>query len=311
MLVCFDSQSQQADEFRKLAAWVQTYHKPVIAVLNSRNPVWRLPPRVPVASARSNLSRTVHEHAGNIRDELAKIGLSGVPVVALSAKRALFARASLPFRGPDELSLHKQRAEFGVDQLEYWSNFPRLEELLVKTISRHAVPLRLGALNDQLRGVLSELAISLGKIEEEARQSAETIEKDLVDALLRLLGYPPRNDKERRRPLMSGERDLLHELERCRNGAFQAPVEGEFRQFVRQRLDAELGSLRSRSLQNAEECVIRAFEKRSSPPNVGSSPSSVPATGSRNSTAHAISARSSRYKRSIAGALAKAPKRCR
>lgn len=264
VLVCFDSQSQQADEFSKLAAWVQTYRKPLIAVLNPRNPVWRLPLRVPVGSARSNLSRAVSEHASNIRDELAKIGLSGVPVVALSSKRALFARASMPFHGPDGLSLQKQREQFGVKQLERWSGFPRLENLLVEAISRHAVPLRLGALNDQLRGVLSELALGLDEIEGEAQQAAETIEKDIVRVLLRLLGYPPRDDPERRRSCMSGDRDLLAELEQRRGGAFQAPVDGEFPQLVRQRLDAELGSLRSRSLQDAEECVIGAFERRSS-----------------------------------------------
>ncbi len=263
VLVCFDSQSQQADEFGKLAAWVQTYRKPLIAVLNPRNPVWRLPPRVPVGSTRSNLSRAVREHADNIRDELTKIGLSGVPVVAVSSKRSLFARASLPFLGPDELSLQKQRAEYGIEQLESWSGFARFENLLVQAISDHAVTLRLGALNDQLWGVLSELDLRLGEIEGEARQGAETIEKDLVGTLLRLLGYPPREERERRRPLMRGDRDLLSELEQRRNGAFQAPVEGEFRQLVRQRLDAELGSLRSRSLQNAEECVVGAFERRS------------------------------------------------
>ena len=264
VLVCFDSQSQQADEFAKLAAWVQTYRKSLIAVLNPRNARWRLPPEVPVGDARSNQSRAVREHAGNIRDELAKIGLSGVPVVAVSLKRALFARASLPFLGPDELSLRKKRAQYGVEQLESWSGFARFENLLVQAISKHAVPLRRGALNDQLRGVLSELDLRLGQLEGEARQAAETIEKDLVGPLLRLLGYPPREERERRRPLMSGDRDPLSELEQRRNGAFQAPVEGEFYQLVRQRLDTELGSLRSRSLQNAEECVIGAFEKRSS-----------------------------------------------
>ena len=264
VLVCFDSQSQQAEEFAKLAAWVQTYRKPLIAVLNSRNPVWRLPTRVPVQSARSNLSRAVREHASNIRDELAKLGLSGVPVVALSLKRALFARASLPFLGPDESSLHRQRAQFGVEQLEHWSNFAKLEKLLVEAISQHAVRLRIGALNDQIRGVMSGLALGLCDIEAETRQAAEVIERDLVEALLRLLGYPPRKERERRRVFMSGNRDLLHELELQRNGAFQAPADGEFRQLVHQRLDAELGSLRSRSLQNAEECVVGAFEKRSS-----------------------------------------------
>ena len=264
VLVCFDSQSQQADEFSKLAAWVQAYRKPLIAVLNPRNPVWRLPPRVPVGTARTNLSRAVREHAGNIRDELARIGLPGVPVVALSSKRALFARASLPFFGPDELSLQKQRAQFGVAQLESWSGFDRLENLLVEAISHHAVPLRLGALNDQLLGVFTDLRFGLGEIEGEACQAAETIEKDLVGPILRLLGYPPRDEKERRHPLMNGDRDLLYELERRRNGAFQAPVQGEFRQLVWQRLDAELGSLRSRSLQNAEECVVGTFERQSS-----------------------------------------------
>ena len=261
VLVCFDSQSQQADEFGKLAAWVQAYRKPLIAVLNPRNARWRLPPRVTEGSSRSNQSRAVREHAGNIRDELAKIGLTGVPVVAVSLKRALFARASLPFLGPDELTLREQRAQYGVEQLESWSGFARFENLLVQAISDHAVRLRRGALNDQLRGVLSELDLRLGEIESEARQAAETIEKDLVGALLRLLGYPPREERERRRPLMSGDRDLLSELEQRRSGAFQAPVEGEFRQLVRQRLDAELGSLRSRSLQNAEECVVGAFER--------------------------------------------------
>lgn len=264
VLVCFDSQSQQADEFGKLAAWVQTYRKPLMAVLNPRNPVWRLPPRVPIGSARSNLSRAVREHASNIRDELANIGLSGVPVVALNSKRALFARARTPFLGPDELSLRKQREQFGITQLEQWSGFPRLEQILVEAISRHAVTLRLGALNDQLRGVLSELTHCLTEIESEARQAAETLENDLVGVLLRLLGYPPRDDVGRRRPFMKGNTDLLAKLERRRGGAFQAPVEGEFRQLVRQRLDAELGTLRSRSLQDAEECVVGAFERRSS-----------------------------------------------
>lgn len=263
VLVCFDSQSQQADEFGKLAAWVQAYRKPLIAVLNPRNPVWCLPPRVPVGSARSTVSRAVREHAGNIRDELAKIGLSGVPILALSSKRALFARASLPFLGPDELSLRKQRVEFGVEQLERWSGFPRLEHLLVEAISQHAVALRIGALNDQLRGILAGSALGLGEIEGDARQAAETIEKALIGDLVRLLGYPSRDDPVRRGPFTRGDRDLLSELEQRRGGAFQAPVEGEFHQLVRQRLDAELGSLRSRSLQNAEECVVGAFERRS------------------------------------------------
>ncbi len=262
VLVCFDSQSQQADEFAKLAAWVHTYRKPLIAVLNPRNPIWRLPPRVPSASARTNLSRAVSEHVANIRDELEKLGLVGVPVVAISSKRALVARATLPFRGPDELSLRNQREQYGIEKLEEWSGYTRLEDLLVQAISNHAVALRLGALNDQLRGALSQLTVVLNVLENDARHAAEIIENGLVNSSLKLLGYPPKNNTARRQAFIRKNRDILSALEELRQGAFQAPVDGEFSQFVRQRLDAELGSLRSRSLQSAEECVIAAFERR-------------------------------------------------
>lgn len=262
VIVCFDSQSQQADEFTKLAEWVKAYRKPIIAVLNPRNAVWRLPPRVPVGSARANLSRAVGEHASNIRDELNKIGLPDVPIVALSSKRALFARASLPFHGPDALSLDTQREQYGVEQLEAWSGFPRLETLLVQAISQHAVTFRLGALHDQLRGVFSKLSDELHDYETMARQGAEVLEKDLIGVLLKLLGYPPKDDADRRRPFIREGRDLLADLEYHRKGAFQAGVDGEFRQFIRQRLDAELGTLRSRALQNAEECIASAFDRR-------------------------------------------------
>ena len=263
VLVCFDSQSQQAGEFEKLAAWVQSYRKPVIALLNARNPLWRLPPRVAVGSARAQLSRAVREHAANIRDELAKIGLTHVPVTALSLKRALFARAALPFDGPDGQSLENQRKAFGADMLERWSGYTTLEGLLVRAVSEHAAKMRIGALNDQLRGVLHGLDRAIGHLQREADKTATTIENQLVAPRLRLLGYPPRDDRERREPFLDDEhRDLLAELERSRGGAFQAPVKGEFREFVAQRLAAELGALRARSLQNAEECVIGAFERR-------------------------------------------------
>ena len=172
VLVCFDSQSQQADEFEKLAAWVQTYRKPMLAVLNSRNLRWRFPPRVPVGPARLNLSRTVREHAQNIQDELAKIGLVGVPVLAMSSKRALFARAALPYEGPDGKSLEKQRMDYGEKKLASWSGYSRLENLLERSICEHAVAFRVGALNDQLRGVLTELRLTLGEIENDVLEAA-------------------------------------------------------------------------------------------------------------------------------------------
>ena len=258
VLVCFDSQSQQATEFTKVAEWVHQFNKPVIAVLNSRNAVWRFPSRVPVGSARANLSRTVAQHAGNIQDELAAVGLTGVPVVALAAKRALFARASLPFEGPDHETLEKHRQDHGTDKLERWSNFPALEGLLVQCIEDHAVALRMGALHDQLRGVLDAIASGMDAASQEAVAEASVIEAQTIEPLLRLLGYPTAADA--RKPYFRDGVDLLASLE-VRRGKFQAPSVGEFGTFVQQRLSAELGSLRSRSLVEGEEAVAYAFDR--------------------------------------------------
>jgi GTP-binding protein EngB required for normal cell division len=75
VLLCFDSQSQQASEFSKVADWVREFGKPTIAVLNCRNPMWRHPARVP-AAARANLSKAVRQHAGNIADSLTALGMA-------------------------------------------------------------------------------------------------------------------------------------------------------------------------------------------------------------------------------------------
>src|SRR5664280_940856 len=100
VLLCFDSQSQQSSEFAKVAMWVRAYRKPVIAVLNMRNTLWRHPARVASAAHRKGLAQTAQQHADNITSELEAIGLFDVPVVALHSKRGLFARASTPFAGP-------------------------------------------------------------------------------------------------------------------------------------------------------------------------------------------------------------------
>jgi predicted GTPase len=260
VLVCFDSQSQQASEFTKIAQWVAQFNKPVIAVLNARNAVWRLPHRVPIGDARANLSRAVAQHAGNIHDELAAVGLAGVPVVAIASKRALFARATLPFEGPDAETLDKHRETYGVEKLEAWSNFPAIEGLLVRCIEDHAVALRMGVLHDQLRGVLEGLAAGMEAGAQEAGADASIIEAQTVEPLLKLLGYPV--TETQRQPYHQDGVDRLAALEHLR-GRFQAPSSGEFEQFVQRRLTAELGALRSKSLVDAEEAVAYAFDRGS------------------------------------------------
>lgn len=258
VIVCFDSQSQQASEFVKVVEWVHQFNKPVIAVLNARNAVWRLPPRENVGAARANLSRAVAQHAGNIQDELAAVGLTGVPVVAVASKRALFARASLPFEGPDQETLELHRSKYGIDKLDVWSNFPALEGLLVRCIEDHAVALRMGGLHDQLRGVLDALVEGMEAAALEAADEATVIEVQTIEPLLKLLGYPVAECD--RRPYFCDGVDHLEALETLR-GRFQASSAGEFGLFVHQRLTAELGALRSQSLADAEEVVAYAFDR--------------------------------------------------
>lgn len=261
VLVCFDSQSQQADEFAKFAAWVNQYRKPVIAVLNPRNPVWRIPSRVPAATARANLSRSVSEHATNIRDELSRLGLNNVPVVAVSSKRAVFARATLPFEGPDLESLVKQREAYGCEKLEAWSNYLRLEDLLTLAIAEGAVALRLGSLNDQLRGLFTGLAHTIDEVRDEALSGAETLESTLLEPMMRLVGYPSADTSERRERLVVDGVDLLDALEHHRGGRFQAPSEGQYTEQVTLRLDTVIGTLCQASLRKADDCIREAFDR--------------------------------------------------
>jgi GTP-binding protein EngB required for normal cell division len=144
VLLCFDTQSQQEAEFARVAEWVKAYGKPTIAVINNRNPVWRNPQREGRRDMRASLSLTMLQHEGNVRDGLASQGFGDVAVVCLSAKRALFARARQPFRGPDANTMASQREKYGEQDLLRWSNLPALESLLIEALTQDAPGIRTG-----------------------------------------------------------------------------------------------------------------------------------------------------------------------
>jgi predicted GTPase len=261
VLLCFDSQSQQETEFEKVASWIKAYGKPVIAVLNCRNPEWRFPPRVERASRRKIQSQAVHEHEGNICDGLTNLGFSGIPVVSFSAKRALMARGKEPFKGPDAKTFARYRQEFGTEALLKWSNLPALESLIIEALEVDASGIRLGMLMAEVRGVLAKLYQELDNIVVDTKKLADMLD-NTVDTLLKVLGYPPFDIVARepfRDPRVSV--DLIKRLEQLRGGKFQAPTEGEFQIFCKQMLTAHLGKIRSRSLDKAEDLVLSAFNE--------------------------------------------------
>ena len=262
VLLCFDTQSQQEAEFSKVAEWVQAYGKPAIAIINNRNAVWRNPTRESRRHRRANLSRTMLQHEGNVRDGLASQGFGSVPVVCLSAKRALLARAKQPFCGPDANTMASQRALHGEETLLSWSNLPALESLLIEALTQDAPGIRLGMLVASLRGDLAQLAEMLAGQATAARARADILDL-AIDRVLCLLGYPEENAPARRMSRDGGGPvDYLAWLEESRGGRFTAPSQGAFKTYVGRVLVAALGRAQAVSLERAEVFVMTAFSQK-------------------------------------------------
>lgn len=262
VVLCFDTQSQQKGEFEKIGAWVKEYGKPVVAVLNVRNPLWRRPQSVPLGTQRRRLSRAVREHVTNIETELAALGIFGAPVVAISAQRAVCARVSGDYRGPAPEQFTKLRKELGLDGLAKGSNFEILEALFVNALTYHVKELRFGMLHGQVRTLLERLARVLRKTSADARMAADILDR-AIEGLLAVVGYPDVGTKARN-ALKTEVRpeNLFSWVERARGGPYDAKAQGKLARFAQQRLEAEIGVLRARSLSAAEEAIARAFEDR-------------------------------------------------
>ena len=251
VLLCFDSQSQQASEFGKIAAWVQEFGKPVIAVLNVRNPRWRHSRGLAAAAARKTLSRAVAEHAGNIRTELDRIGLTGTPIVAYHAQRALFARASEPYSGPAADSLAVERDQFGTDYLLASSNFPTLEQLIVSTIAHGAADLRRTSMRDGLRGAAdrasADLAAMVGDVENRIALADVTAMK-----LIEVLGYP---EEENRSDLLGDSAPILADAEEARGGPYLGTASGSIDRYFERLVEKHLAAPRQLVLSEVETLV--------------------------------------------------------
>ncbi|MBM9507823.1 GTPase [Actinacidiphila acididurans] len=290
VILCFDSQNQQAAEFAKVADWIAAYGKPVVAVLNNRSPVWRRPTRVRNEAVRRHLSRAVAEHAQNIHDELARVGLHDVPIVALNTKSAVFARVTLPYEGPDADTLPVLRAEAGsTGVLLDWSNLPALEGLMGAALGKDAVGLRLGTLVRQIEGACLRADDDLRiHVEEPALRLAEQAEIG-IERMLTVLGAPEsafaetspdgipddiadaspdgsRGGSPKASPKASPEGDAgrkllaaLAELERLRGGRFEAPPVGEIGRYADHLIRAALAPQREAAQRRADTVVDQAM----------------------------------------------------
>ena len=261
VLLCFDTQSQQASEFAKVADWVTHFGKPVIAVLNVRNPRWRHPARVVAQTARRHMSEAVAQHAENIRAELVNIGLHDVPVVALSSQRALFARAATPYRGPHQQNFADDRTRYGTDYLARWSNFTALEAVLTACIAAGGAQLRLKSLREGVRALLTDEATALEQLRARLVERAEELDR-LIRLHLEVLGYL--EPEQRATYLASGKSgsDLLSAAEAARGAPYRSPVDGSLVRQVRNLLKPHLAESRNNTLRRFKELERKAFRER-------------------------------------------------
>ena len=261
VLLCFDSQSQQAAEFAKVAEWVHIYRKPALAILNVRNLMWRDPLREPRTERRQDLTVTVRQHALNISDELREIGLSVVPVVAIHSKRCLFARASTPFRGPAANELENMRAVRGVDYLEKWSNLPVLEGLLTAYVTEGATDLRVAAVREMIRAGFSTWADQIDAFASGQRERCASVERTVAD-WLNVLGYPGDRREHASLPGKDGVSGLISTLEELIGEPFGGSSVGRLERHAQQILRSLLSPHRARSITSAEDLIREAFDDR-------------------------------------------------
>lgn len=259
VLLCFDTQSQQVSEFKKVSQWVKEFGKPAVVALNVRDTLWRLPPRCPDKQDRAKRSKTVADHSEHIRGELAHLALSNVPLVALNTKRALRARASVPFADTLADDIENERTRYGIAPLLSWSNLPALETLLSEALAHDAPQIRLGMLRHSLRGDLARITALTADQHDAAREAATRHDAEIA-ALLAYVGYPTQGTAWRAEIGVPGpDKDLLATLETLRGAPFDTPEEGELDQQITTLVEAALGPERAKSLRQAEILVLSAF----------------------------------------------------
>lgn len=258
VVLCFDDQSQQVSEFKKIAAWVRDYGKPVLAVLNVRNSRWRQPALTTEPNHRKGLSQTVREHATHIEQSLDSIGIGPIPIIAINSRRALDALARAPYRGPDRDGMEHRRHTYGRDNLLAWSNFPLLDDIISASLEVGATDFRTAALRDGVSSSIRSWMVELTTMREAAKASATHVEQT-IQTTLQVLGYP---DRQQRGQLGPAGTDLLRDSERLRGRPYGATGHGELETHAGRLFAAHLAPLHTKSLAAAEEAIWDSFKSR-------------------------------------------------
>lgn len=263
VVLCFDDSSQLQSEFDKVAAWVREFGKPVIAVLNIKgSPNWRWSSRVSLGSRRRELTQRVREHVSNIATKLASIGIHDVPVIAIAAQRAVYARTHDNYEGPIPEQCAKLREMLGRRELLRQSNLQVFEEVVIEALANHAVSIRLGMLHAQVHALMERLLEQLLEAGGAASAAVDTLDIS-IKSILEIVGYPA-DGSDRRAALAASQtaEDLLTAAEHARGGPYTMSTEGRAARYTRQRCGSEFGILRSISIAAANREINDGFDRR-------------------------------------------------
>ena len=264
VLLAFDDDSQLRGEFREVARHVRDLGKPAIAILNMKNHAWGRADRCEDPAEQRELAKASRDHAGHIRDCLAADGLTGIPVVAINAQRAVYALAADDYRGAsdeDAARCQRRRTKFGRAQLLEWSNFEPLERLLDTLASENPAELRTAMLSQQATAQLEQTASATAKLSDDAQALARALE-DSLEQLLRLTGHPTDFRPPAKREEREGLEQLqlvLKELERARGGGFGVGGTSELEINARHYVSAQLGAVEQTARARASAAVAEAM----------------------------------------------------
>lgn len=221
VILVFDSASQTAAEFSKVARWVIDYDKPTIAIINNKNRLWRSLTPVP-AQELVDAEEKLRDHFAHVRSGLARFGLHAVPIVGINGQRAVAARCR-PYLGPFPETMAALQT-YPSEHLDGSSNIARLEDLISESLQASATDIRLQALSRDIRHEVSRAAKAL-RLEALSAQGLAAEQEVAIEAVLRLIGLGRVSDTStvswERELVVRGGVDLLGALEDARGTPFR------------------------------------------------------------------------------------------
>lgn len=259
VVLAFDDSSQLRGEFAEIATHVKALGKPAVAVLNVKERAWGDPDRCVDERHMRGVANTIRVHASHVREQLSDLGLNDVSIIAISAQRAVYARAAEAYVGPDAAQCQALRQRWGRALLLERSNFEVLDTLLEELATQDPAAMRTAMLARQATSVLDETADECDALSGRAAEVAETLEAP-IRQLLELTGHP-RHFEEATDNEHAELVETIEDLEALRGGGFGVGALGDAEVNARRCIAQHLGAAEQAVRARAAAEVAKAMQQ--------------------------------------------------